>query len=177
MKRDERQMTVKDIFIEEAMQGNKRNVKGFLSFFVEPKRKALFQIRAAKYLYDRNHRFISKLLQNNVFTTYGSDISMQAEIGRNLRLRHINGVVIGKGVKIGDNVIIYHQVTIGGKNLGDEKANNYPVIGNNVTIFTGAKIVGNISVGDNAVIGANSVVTTDIESNSTYAGIPAKRIK
>lgn len=102
---------------------------------------------------------------------------MQAVIGRNLRLRHINGVVIGKGVEIGDNVIIYHQVTIGGKNLGDEKANNYPVIGNNVTIFTGAKLIGNITVGDNAVIGANSVVTTDVESNSTYAGIPAKRIK
>lgn len=66
---------------------------------------------------------------------------------------------------------------IGSKNLYNEKANNYTVIGNNVTIFTGAKQVGNITVGDNAIIGANRLVTTNVELNSTYAGILAKRVK
>lgn len=149
---------------------------GIKAFIIEPKRRGLFYFRIAKEWYDRGYRLIPKLLQNRLLTQYGCDISLTSDIGQNIRFRHINGIVIGKGVTIGDDTIIYHQVTIGGKNLGDAEQNKYPVIGNNVTIFAGAKIIGDIRIGDHAVIGANSVVLHDVEPYSIVAGSPAKKV-
>jgi serine O-acetyltransferase len=76
-----------------------------------------------------------------------------------------------------ENCTIYHQVTFGGKVIGDAQKGNYPIIGNNVTIFAGAKLIGNVRIGDNAIIGANSVVNKDVPENSVVAGVPAKVIK
>lgn len=149
---------------------------GIRGFILEPKRRGLFYYRVAKELYDKGQRLIPKLIQNRLLTKYGCDISLSSEIGRNVRFRHINGIVIGKGVAIGDNTVIYHQVTIGGKNLGDAEKNRYPVIGKDVTLFAGAKIIGDISIGDHAVIGANSVVLHNVAPHGIVAGIPAREI-
>ena len=85
------------------------------------------------------------------------------------------GVVIGETTVIGDNVILFHGVTLGG--TGKETGKRHPTIGNNVMIGCGAKILGNIKIGNNSKIGANSVVLKDVLENSTVVGIPGKVIK
>ena len=102
---------------------------------------------------------------------FGCVISPGAIIGKNFKMPHPNGVVIGKNSKIGKGVTIYQQVTIG------QNRDKYPTIGDNVIIYAGARIVGDIHVGDNSIIGANAVVTKDVPNNSIWGGIPAKEIK
>lgn len=105
---------------------------------------------------------------------YGVCIGKTARLGRNLKLRHPVGIVIGDGVEIGDNVTIYQQVTLGGARIGDGKLGNYPSVGDGTVIFTGAKIIGGIAVGKNCVIGANAVVTENVPDNHIAVGVPAK---
>ena len=88
---------------------------------------------------------------------------------------HGMGIVIGETSIIGDNVTIYHGVTLGGVSLA--KGKRHPTIGNNVLIGAGAKILGNITIGDNSKIGANSVVLKAVPENSVAVGIPAKLLK
>lgn len=152
-------------------------LRTLLSIYLSPSKHAMVLYRIAKILYDKNHLLLSKLLTRRLILKYGLHLSLKAEIGKGLKIKHMNGIVIGDGVKIGDNVTIYQQVTLGGKNIGDMDKNNYPIVGNNVTIFSGAKILGNITIGENSIIGANSVVIRDVDSNSVYAGIPARKIK
>ena len=103
----------------------------------------------------------------------GCEIYYSSEIGNNFLLVHGLGTVIGSNVKIGDNCTIYHNVTIGTRYDTDKYK---PQIGNNVIIYSGAKIIGNIKIGNNVVIGTNAVVTKDIPCNEVWVGIPAKRI-
>jgi len=103
----------------------------------------------------------------------GCEIYYSSKIGKSFMLVHGLGTVIGSNVEIGDNVTIYHNVTIGTQ-YDTEKEK--PNIGNNVIIYAGAKVIGNITIADNVVIGANSVVTKNIPSNEVWVGIPAKRI-
>ena len=102
---------------------------------------------------------------------YNCVISPQAIIGKNFRIPHPLCVVIGKDAVIGDNFTIYQGVTIGQNN------DKFPVIGDNVTVFAGAKIIGGIKIGNNVIVGANSVVTHDVPDNCVVAGIPAREIK
>jgi len=115
-------------------------------------------------------RYVANRLQRK----HGVFISAKAEIPRSTRLRHPIGIVIGDGVSLGEGVIIYQNVTIGGARVGDVVKGNYPSIGKNTIIFAGAIIIGNIKIGNNCVIGANAVVTKDIPDNSTAVGVPAK---
>lgn len=85
------------------------------------------------------------------------------------------GVVIGETAEVGDNVTLYHGVTLGG--TGKDKGKRHPTVGNNVIIGSGAKVLGPISIGDNVKIGANAVVLNDVPDNSTAVGIPAKVVK
>lgn len=89
---------------------------------------------------------------------------------------HLFGIVIAPAATIGNNCRIYQNVTIGAKDVatGHGDPAFYPKIGNNVTIYAGAVIIGHIRIGDNAIIGANSVVTKDVPANATAVGIPAK---
>ena len=86
---------------------------------------------------------------------------------------HPNGIIIGQGVSIGNDVVIYHQVTLGGARRGDWRAGRYPAVGDNTVIFAGAKIVGAVSVGNDCVIGANAVVNRDVPPHHVAVGIPA----
>lgn len=133
--------------------------------------------RIAKNLYDNKIKFLPSYLFRRLEKTYGIYISPKASIGVGLELPHPTGIVIGGGVTIGKNCIIYQQVTFGGARLGDAQRDFYPSIGDNVVLFAGAKILGNISIGSNCIVGANSVVIKDVPEGSTVVGIPGRVIK
>ena len=116
-------------------------------------------------------RFISQV--SRFFT--GIEIHPGAQIGKGLFIDHGMGIVIGETAIIGDNVLLYQGVTLGGTGL--EKGKRHPTIGNNVVIGTGAKILGNITIGDNSYIGANAVVVKDVPPNSTVVGVPGRITK
>lgn len=109
---------------------------------------------------------------------YGIYLNIRKEntIGIGLKLPHPNSIVIGAGVNIGENCVIYQNVTIGAKKRGSCKEENaYPQIGNNCVLYSGSVVIGPVRVADYTAIGANSVLLTDTEYNSIYAGIPATR--
>tara|TARA_R110002051_G_scaffold313322_3_gene389312 strand:+ start:3030 stop:3455 length:426 start_codon:yes stop_codon:yes gene_type:complete len=117
---------------------------------------------------------IPKIVKLFIFLIYNSSIPYQCVIGKGTRFAYGGiGVIIHKDSVIKENVLIGSGVVIGGK----EGSVNVPIIGNNVKIATGAKILGDISIGDNVIIGANAVVLKSIPDNAVVAGIPAKIIK
>lgn len=102
----------------------------------------------------------------------GIEIHPGAQIGRGLFIDHGMGVVIGETSIVGDNVTLYQGVTLGG--TGREKGKRHPTVGNDVVIGAGAKILGNITIGDNSYVGANAVVIKDVPANSTVVGVPGR---
>jgi serine O-acetyltransferase len=127
-------------------------------------------------LYRKGHKFLATLMRNRLISKYGIHLGLKSSIGENLRLPHPQGIIIGEGVKVGNNCTIYHNVTLG-KKYGPLAEAGYPKIGNNVIIYTGAVILGDITVGDNSIIGANSIVLDDVDANTVCVGIPAKKVK
>ena len=105
----------------------------------------------------------------------GADVHPGATIGKSFFIDHATGVVIGETAVIGDHVIIYQGVTLGG--VSSSKGKRHPSIGNNVVIGTGAIVLGNITIGNNVRIGAGSVVLKDIPDDSTVVGIPGEIVK
>ncbi len=105
----------------------------------------------------------------------GIEIHPGAVIGKNLFIDHGMGVVVGETAIIGDNVLLYQGVTLGG--TGKETGKRHPTVGNNVVIGAGAKVLGNILVGDNSYVGANAVVIKEVPANATVVGIPARITK
>jgi serine O-acetyltransferase len=105
----------------------------------------------------------------------GIEIHPGAQIGKRFFIDHGMGVVIGETTIIGDDVLLYQGVTLGGTGL--EKGKRHPTIGSNVVIGTGAQVLGNITVGDNSYIGANAVVIKDVPANSTVVGVPGRITK
>jgi len=106
----------------------------------------------------------------------GCDISPRAKIGRNLTLPHPIGIVIGEGVVVGDNVMIWQHVTLGSKGRTGEPF-QYPSVGNNVRIFVGATVIGSVRIGVGATVGAHSLVLHDVPDHATVAGCPASVIR
>jgi serine O-acetyltransferase len=105
----------------------------------------------------------------------GVEIHPGAQIGKSFFVDHGMGVVIGETAIVGDNVLLYQGVTLGG--TGKETGKRHPTLGNNVVVGAGAKILGNITIGDNSYIGANAVVIKNVPSNSTVVGIPGRITK
>lgn len=137
--------------------------KGFL---------ALQAYRAAHQLMQQSRRGMAMLIQNRASEIFGADIHPSAKIGSGIMIDHATGVVIGETAVIGDEVSMLHGVTLGGS--GKEGGDRHPKIGNGVLISVGAKVLGNIHIGDCAKIGGGSVVLTDVPAYSTAVGIPAK---
>jgi serine O-acetyltransferase len=106
----------------------------------------------------------------------GCHINPQAEIGRHLNLPHPTGIIIGAQVRIGNNVTIYQNVTLGSHGH-ENSCKNYPIIEDDVIIYAGAVIIGGVVIGKGSIIGANAVVLSDIPTGTTAVGIPAKIIK
>lgn len=144
----------------------------FELFFNYPGLWALLFYRIAHALYCKGLRFLPRFISGigQFLTTI--DIHPAATIGRRVFIDHGVGVVIGETAVVGDDVLIYQQVTLGGVSL--TKGKRHPTVGNNVVIGAGSKVLGNITIGDNAKIGANSVVVKDVPANSTAVGIPAR---
>lgn len=113
-------------------------------------------------------RFISEI--NRFFT--GIEIHPGAKIGKGFFIDHGTGVVIGETTEIGNNVLLYQGVTLGG--TGKEKGKRHPTLGNNIVVGVGAKILGPIAIGDNVKIGANAVVLRTVPPNCTVVGVPGK---
>ena len=127
--------------------------------------------RAANWLYRHKRFFLARMVSQWGRGFTGIEIHPGATIGPNLFIDHGMGVVIGETAEIGTNCTIYHQVTLGG--TGKDTGKRHPTLGDNVLIGAGAKILGPVYIGDNARIASGSVVLTDIEANSTAAGVPA----
>ena len=106
----------------------------------------------------------------------GIEIHPGAKIGKRLFIDHGMGIVIGETAVIGDDCLFYHEVTLGGHH-GGKGQQRHPILGNNVLVGAGAKILGPIHIGDDVRIGANSVVTHDVATGMTVVGIPAKPIE
>ncbi len=111
----------------------------------------------------------------------GIEIHPAAKIGKNFFIDHGMGVVIGETSEIGDNVTIYHMVTLGGispsiNSDNQRQVKRHPTLKNNVVIGSGAQVLGPITVGENAKVGANAVVTKDVPANAVMVGIPAKNV-
>ena len=116
-------------------------------------------------------RFVGQIAR--FFT--GIEIHPGATIGRRFFIDHGSGVVIGETTEIGDDVLIYQGVTLGG--TGKERGKRHPTIGNNVVIGTGAKVLGNISIGDHVKVGAGSVVVKSVPDHSTVVGVPGRVVR
>ena len=134
--------------------------------------KALVLHRIAHFLYRVGVPFFPRMVSELGRFVSGIDIHPGAAIGRNLIIDHGMGTVIGETSIIGDDVIIYQGVTLGGTHL--EPIKRHPTLGNHVVIGAGAKVLGNIKIGDGSRVGANSVVVDDVPANATVAGIPAR---
>ncbi len=119
-------------------------------------------------------KFSARLLSQFSRLLTGIEIHPGAVIGRRFFIDHGMGVVIGETAEIGDDVLMYHQVTLGGTSLA--KVKRHPTIGNNVLIGMGAKIIGAVTVGDHCKIGANAVVNKNIPANCTVVGVPGRII-
>lgn len=110
-------------------------------------------------------------VRDRIAVKYGIEIGVGTVIEGPIEFPHPRNIVIGEGVKIGVKCTIFNNVTIG------QKFNNYPIIGNNVTIYPGTVIIGGIIIGDNVTIGANSLVNKDVKANIIVAGNPAREIR
>ena len=143
--------------------------------FCYPGLQALISHRIAHKLAYWGIPFIPRLISywTRIFT--GIEIHPKARIGRRFFIDHGEGVVIGETTIIGDDVLIYQQVTLGG--TGNEHGKRHPTIGNNVIIGAGAKILGNITIGDNTRVGAGSVVIDDVPEHCTVVGIPGRVVQ
>lgn len=135
---------------------------------------ALFFYRIAHFFYNIKLFFIARLISQLTRFFTGIEIHPGATIGKRLMIDHGMGIVIGETAVIGNDCVIYHQVTLGG--TGKEKLKRHPTIGNNVLIGAGAKLLGPINIGDNVKIGAGSVVLKSVEKNSTVVGVPEDRV-
>ncbi len=133
---------------------------------------ALQSYRIAHWHWTHGREAMALYIQNRISDVFGVDINPAARIGRGIMMDHASGIVIGETAVVGDNVSMLHGVTLGG--TGKESGDRHPKIGSGVLIGAGAKILGNISVGENARVAAGSVVLKPVPANCTVAGIPAK---
>lgn len=130
--------------------------------------------RMANYLWEDGRHSLALYLQSRMSELWSIDIHPAAKLGQGLFLDHAHGIVIGETARVGDNVSILHNVTLGG--TGKEIDDRHPKVGNGVLISAGAKVLGNISIGDGAKIAAGSVVLEEVPAYCTVAGVPARPV-
>ena len=135
---------------------------------------ALWAHRVANALWRKNHRLAARVIASAAQRRTGIDIHPAAKLGPGLFIDHGTGVVIGETAEVGENVTIYHGVTLGGITLDEGK--RHPTIGDRVTIGAGAKVLGPITIGSDSRIGANSVVVRSVSPDSVVVGVPGQVI-
>jgi len=137
--------------------------------------RAIRSYRRANKLYKKGFRLLARIISNRAKRKTGIEIHPAATIGEGVFIDHGCGVVIGETAEIGDNVVIYQGVTLGG--TGKDTGKRHPTVKNNVMISAGAKILGPVVIGEYSKIGAGSVVLKDVPPYSTVVGIPGKVVK
>ena len=147
--------------------------------FLYPSFHAMIFYKIGNAFWRYNFKFLARLIMHFARIFTGIEIHPGAKIGSNFFMDHGLGIVIGETTEIGENVTIYQGVTLGGimpsiESDSQRNQKRHPTIGNNVIIGSGAQILGSITVGDYARIGANSVVSKDVPSNVTVVGVPAR---
>lgn len=166
-------------FIEEAKNILEKDPAAknlFEAIFCYPSLKALFYYKLAHKLYKKNRFILSRIISQRARRITGIEIHPGAKIGDKLFIDHGMGIVIGETAEIGNNVLMYHGVTLGG--IGGQKGiKRHPTIEDDVIIGAGAKILGPITIGRGAKIGANSVVLEDVPPYSTAVGAPARIVR
>lgn len=148
-----------------------RGGKIWYRLLTNPSFKIVFWYRIGRYLLLNNKRIpllLVKVIHRHHEIKYGIQVSFSNEIGGGLRFAHFSGIVIGCE-KIGQNLTIYQGCTIGAVH-----GKGAPIIGDHVVMYAGSKIVGNVKVGNNVVVGANAVVVKDVPDNAVVVGVPAK---
>jgi serine O-acetyltransferase len=136
---------------------------------------AIWAYRLAHSLHSMGLGFVARALSQFARFITGVEIHPAARIGRRFFIDHGSGVIIGETAEIGDDCLLYQGVTLGG--TGNETGKRHPTLGSRVVVGSGAKILGNIKIGDNVRVGANSVVLNSVPSNSTVVGIPGRVVK
>ena len=159
------------MFIKEQLKIIKKNdpsIHSNLEVFLYPSFKAQFYHKISSFFYKRKLYFLARLISEHAKRKTGIEIHPGATIGKNLFIDHGTGVVIGETTIIGNNVVIYHGVTLGA--IKNTKEKRHPTVKDNVYIGCNTSILGNIEIGENAKIGANSLILKDIPNNSTVVG-------
>jgi len=161
---------IKNVFIKDPAA---RNIAEVL--FCYSGLQALWHYRVSNFLWRHNFKFLARCLSQYARFLTNIEIHPGAKIGRRFFIDHGAGVVIGETSEIGDDVLMYQGVVLGGVSTKKEK--RHPTIGNNVTIGSGAIILGAILIGDNAKIGSGSVVVKPVPAGATVVGIPGKIVE
>lgn len=159
-----------------AVQDRDPAARGFLEvFLLYPGVKAIRMYRRAHFYYQHGWFFLARLVSQHAVRRTGIEIHPGAKIGRRLVIDHGTGIVIGETAEIGDDVLIYQGVTLGG--TGKDVGKRHPTVGNNVMISAGAKVLGPFKIGDNSRVAAGAVVLEEVPPNSTVVGVPAKVVR
>lgn len=137
--------------------------------------KAIRMHRRAHFYYKHGLMFLARYVSQRAVRKTGIEIHPGATVGRRLVIDHGTGIVIGETAEIGDDVLIYQGVTLGG--TGKDTGKRHPTIGNNVMISAGAKVLGPFKIGDNSRVAAGAVVLEEVPPNSTVVGVPARVVR
>jgi serine O-acetyltransferase len=160
--------------IAAARQRDPANPTTLEVIFAYPGVHAIWGHRVSHWLWNRRARVAARTLAELTRVLTGVDIHPGATLGPGLFIDHATGVVIGETAEVGEDVMIYHGVTLGGS--GRDTGKRHPTIGDRVTIGAGAKVLGAIKIGDDSRIGANAVVVKEVPSNSVVVGVPGQII-
>jgi len=166
------------IFYQDIRAAQKRDpaAKSFIEvMLLYPGLHALIFYRIAHIFYSLHLFFLARYISQVARFFTGIEIHPGARIGKRFFIDHGFGVVVGETAIIGDDVLLYQGATLGG--TGVVKGKRHPTVGNNVVVGAGAKVLGNIIIGDNTYIGANAVVIKDVPANSTVVGVPGRITK
>ena len=165
-------------YIKEELQVIKERdpaIKSNMEIFLYPSFKVMIRYRMAHKLYLKKHYFLARWISQRAARKTGIEIHPGATIGKGLFIDHGSGVIIGETTVIGNNVTLYQGVTLGG--TGKEKGKRHPTLKDNVMVSAEAKILGSFTIGENAKIGAGSVVLEEVPPNCTVVGVPGRIVR
>lgn len=154
------------IFATYSMKKNWVFFRALKLYFVSPH----FRVNTLIECFRNTSGIKKSFIRKKLMLKYGLELGLTTQIGENFRVEHFNGIVLGGGVVIGDNCVIYQHVTIG------QKDGKYPLIKDNVILFPGSTVLGNIVLEDNVIVGAGAVVLQDVAKNKVVVGIPAREV-
>lgn len=160
---------IKNIYEQYLEETGKKNLfKAIFRFYENNNFRCLCSIR---FVLNTKNEFLRHIRRNRLERQFKFSLGENAKIGKGFHINHFQGIVIGDGVIIGERCNIFQGVTLGQKN------GVYPIIKNDVTLFPGCMVIGEVTIGNHAIIAPNSVVISDVPDNAVYSGIPAVRIK